>query len=230
MITRRLFVAGTMTAALIRTPAFAAETVKIGLILPMTGPFASTGRQVQAGVNAYMALNGNTVAGKTIEVVLRDDAGTADQTRRIAQELITSEGANMLVGFGLTPLALSVAPLLNQAKIPAIITSATTSIITSKSEYYARTSMAGPQSAVPVATWAVENGIKRVVTLVTDYGPGHDIEKGFTDEYKAKAARSSRLSAYPCRTRISRPSSSASAMQSPMRSSSSYPRASARCS
>jgi branched-chain amino acid transport system substrate-binding protein len=92
----------------------------------------------------------------------------------------------MLVGFGLTPLALSVAPLLNQAKIPAIITSATTSIITSKSEYYARTSMAGPQSAVPVATWAVENGIKRVVTLVTDYGPGHDIEKGFTDEYKAK--------------------------------------------
>ena len=186
MITRRLFVAGTMTAALIRTPAFAAETVKIGLILPMTGPFASTGRQVQAGVNAYMALNGNTVAGKTIEVVLRDDAGTADQTRRIAQELITSDGANILVGFGLTPLALSVAPLLNQAKIPAIITSATTSIITGKSEYYARTSMAGPQSAVPVATWAVENGIKRVVTLVTDYGPGHDIEKGFTDEYKAK--------------------------------------------
>ena len=186
MITRRLFVAGTMTAALIRTPAFAAETVKIGLILPMTGPFASTGRQVQAGVNAYMALNGNTVAGKTIEVVLRDDAGTADQTRRIAQELITGDGANILVGFGLTPLALSVAPLLNQAKIPAIITSATTSIITSKSEYYARTSMAGPQSAVPVAAWAVENGIKRVVTLVTDYGPGHDIEKGFTDEYKAK--------------------------------------------
>ncbi|CAN7279666.1 ABC transporter substrate-binding protein [Rhizobium sp. LjRoot254] len=186
MITRRLFVAGTMTAALIRSPAFAAETVKIGLILPMTGPFASTGRQVQAGVNAYMALHGNTVAGKTIEVVLRDDAGTADQTRRIAQELITGEGANILVGFGLTPLALSVAPLLAQAKIPAIITSATTSIITSKSEYYARTSMAGPQSAVPVATWAVENGIKRVVTLVTDYGPGHDIEKGFTDEYKAK--------------------------------------------
>jgi branched-chain amino acid transport system substrate-binding protein len=185
MITRRLFVAGTMTAALIRTPVFAAETVKIGLILPMTGPFASTGRQVQAGVNAYIALNGNTVAGKTIEIVLRDDAGTADQTRRIAQELITGEGANMLVGFGLTPLALSVAPLLAQAKIPAIITSATTSIITSKSEYYARTSMAGPQSAVPVATWAVENGIKRVVTLVTDYGPGHDIEKGFTDEYNA---------------------------------------------
>ena len=186
MISRRVFVASTMAAAFIRTPAFAAESVKIGLILPMTGPFASTGRQVQAGVNAYMALNGNTVAGKTIEVVLRDDAGAADQTRRIAQELVTSDGVNLLMGFGLTPLALSVAPLLAQARIPAIITSATTSIITSKSEYYARTSMAGPQSAVPVAAWAVENGIKRTVTLVTDYGPGHDIEKGFTDAYVAK--------------------------------------------
>lgn len=186
MITRRLFVAGTMAAAFVRTPAHAAESVKIGLILPMTGPFASTGRQVQAGINAYMALNGSTAGGKTVEVVLRDDAGVADQTRRIAQELVTSEGANLLMGFGLTPLALSVAPLITQAKVPAIITSATTSIINTKSEYYARTSMAGPQSAVPVAIWAVENGIKRTVTLVTDYGPGHDIEKGFTDEYKAK--------------------------------------------
>ena len=186
MITRRLFIAGTAAAAVIRTPAHAAETVKIGLVLPMTGPFASTGRQVQAGINAYMALNGNSAAGKTVEVVLRDDAGTADQTRRIVQELVVNDGANILMGFGLTPLAMSVAPVLNQAKVPAIITSATTSAIMSKSDYFARTSMAGPQSAVPVATWAVENGIKRTVTLVTDYGPGHDIEKGFTDEYKAK--------------------------------------------
>ena len=186
MITRRLFIVGTAAAAVIRTPAHAAEIVKIGLILPMTGPFASTGRQVQAGINAYMALNGNSAAGKTVEVVLRDDAGTADQTRRIAQELVVNDGANILMGFGLTPLAMSVAPVLNQAKVPAIITSATTSAIMSKSDYFARTSMAGPQSAVPVATWAVENGIKRTVTLVTDYGPGHDIEKGFTDEYKAK--------------------------------------------
>lgn len=186
MITRRLFVAGTMAATLTRTPAMAAESVKVGLILPMTGPFASTGRQVQVGINAYMALKGPTAGGKTVEVILRDDGGVADQTRRIAQELITGEGANLLMGFGLTPLALSVAPLLTQAKIPAIITSATTSIITSKSEYFARTSMAGPQSALPVARWAMENGIKRTVTLVTDYGPGHDIERGFTEEYKAK--------------------------------------------
>ncbi|MDI6024883.1 ABC transporter substrate-binding protein [Corticibacterium sp. UT-5YL-CI-8] len=184
MITRRLFIATTMVAALAATPSLAQDVVKIGLVLPMTGPFASTGRQVEAGVRAYMALHGDTAGGKKIEVVLRDDAGTADQTRRIAQELVVNEGVSMLMGFGLTPLAMSVAPVLNQAKIPAIITSATTSAIMKQSEYFVRTSMAGPQSAVPVATWAVENGLKRVVTLVTDYGPGHDIEKGFTDQFK----------------------------------------------
>jgi branched-chain amino acid transport system substrate-binding protein len=183
-VSRRLFMTGAALCSLLFSHAQAAETVKIGLVLPMTGPFASTGRQVEAGVKAYMALNGDTVAGKKVEVVLRDDAGTADQTRRIAQELVVKDGASMLMGFGLTPLALSVAPVLSQAKVPAIITSATTSIITQKSDYFVRTSMAGPQSAVPVATWAAKNGLKRVVTLVSDYGPGIDIEKGFTDQFK----------------------------------------------
>ncbi|MGN7292627.1 ABC transporter substrate-binding protein [Rhizobium sp. SAFR-030] len=183
-LSRRMFMAGATLCGLLSSTAYAADTVKIGLVLPMTGPFASTGRQVEAGVRAYMALNGDTVAGKTVEVVLRDDAGTADQTRRIAQELVVKDGASMLMGFGLTPLALSVAPVLAQAKVPAIITSATTSAIMSKSDYYVRTSMAGPQSAVPVASWAAQNGLKRVVTLVSDYGPGIDIEKGFTDQFK----------------------------------------------
>ena len=104
-----------------------------------------------------MALKGDTVAGKKVELVLRDDAGTGDQTRRIAQELVVNDGVSILAGFGLTPLAMSVAPVLNQAKDPAIITSATTSAIMKQSDYFVRTSMGGPQSAVPVATWAVEN-------------------------------------------------------------------------
>lgn len=184
MFTRRILMAGTLLSMLAAGTAAAGETVKIGLILPMTGPFASTGRQVEAGVRAFMALKGDTVAGKKVELVLRDDAGTGDQTRRIAQELVVNDGVSILAGFGLTPLAMSVAPVLNQAKVPAIITSATTSAIMKQSDYFVRTSMGGPQSAVPVATWAVENGLKRVVTLVTDYGPGHDIEKGFTDQFK----------------------------------------------
>lgn len=183
-VLKRTLLLGALTSALLTTVSFAADTVKIGLIVPMTGPSASTGRQVDAGVRAYQALHGTTVAGKKVEVVLRDDAGSADQTRRIAQELVVNDHVSILAGFGLTPLALSVAPVLSQAKVPAIITSATTSTIMPKSDYYVRTSNAGSQSAVPLATWAAKNGLKKIVTLVSDYGPGIDIEKGFTDQFK----------------------------------------------
>src|SRR5690606_38992901 len=136
--------------------------------LPMTGPFASTGRQVEAGARTYMAMNGDTVAGKKIELIVRDDAGTADQTRRIAQELIVNDGVSVLGGFGLTPLALAVGPVITQAKVPAVVMAAGTASITENADYYTRTSFTLPQAAVPMATWAIENGIKQVVTLVTD--------------------------------------------------------------
>lgn len=189
MIARRSLIAlsaGLVMSAGLGLPSYAEDTFKVGLILPMTGPFASTGRQVEAGAKAYIAAQGDTVAGKKIELVVRDDAGTADQTRRIAQELIVNDKVNTLAGFGLTPLALSVAPVITQAKVPAVVMAAATSSITQASEYFIRTSGTLPQYSVPVARWAHENNIKKVVTLVTDYGPGIDAETWFTKEFKAK--------------------------------------------
>lgn len=167
-------------------PAAAQEAVKIGLILPMTGPFASTGRQVSAGAKTFMEMNGDTVAGKKIELIIRDDAGVADQTRRIAQELVVNEGVQVLAGGGLTPLAMAVAPVATQAKVPMVVTSAGTAAITKASEFITRTSGTLPQYSVPVGTWAAKNGIKKVVTLVSDYGPGLDAEKWFTKEFTGK--------------------------------------------
>jgi len=186
MISRRTFVAvsaGAAATSLLGVPAFAQESFKVGLILPLTGPFASTGRQVEAGARAYITEHGQTVAGKTVELIVRDDAGTADTTRRLAQELVVNDGVKALAGFGLTPLALAVGPVITQAKIPAIIMAAATSTITAQAPYYVRTSGTLPQSAAAVGRWASENNIKRVVTLVTDYGPGIDAETWFTKEF-----------------------------------------------
>ncbi len=166
--------------------AAAEDVVKVGLILPMTGPFASTGRQVSAGAKAYMAAKGDMVAGKKIELVIRDDGGVADQTRRLAQELVVNDGAKVLAGFGLTPLAMAVAPVSTQAKIPTVVMAAGTAAITKASPFITRTSGTLPQYSVPVGTWASQNGIKKVVTLVSDYGPGIDAEKWFTKEFKSK--------------------------------------------
>ena len=157
------------------------NTFKIGLILPMTGPFASTGKQIEAAARLYLAQNGDTAAGKKILLILKDDAGTPDTTKRLAQELVVNEKVNVLAGFGLTPLALATAPIATQSKTPLVVMAAATSSITQASPYIIRTSFTLPQAAVAIADWAPNNGIKKVVTLVTDYGPGIDAEKFFKD-------------------------------------------------
>ena len=163
-----------------------AADLKIGLVLPMTGPFAAYGKQIQNGVKLYLAQNGTTVAGKKIEVILKDDTGVPDVAKRLAQELVVNDKVAILAGFGLTPLALAVAPIATQAKVPEVVMAAGTSSITEASPFVVRTAFTLAQSSVPMAEWSTKNGIKKVVTLVSDFGPGLDAEKSFTEKFKAE--------------------------------------------
>lgn len=156
---------------------------KIGLITPLTGQQATTGKQMEAGARAYMAMNGDTVNGRKIELIVKDDGGLPDASKRIAQELVVNDKVNVLAGMGLTPIALAVAPIATQSKTPEVVMLAATSIITEASPYIVRTSFTIPQSAVAMAEWAPKNGIKKVVTLVSDYGPGLDGEKYFKERF-----------------------------------------------
>jgi branched-chain amino acid transport system substrate-binding protein len=159
------------------------DTVKIGVVLPMTGPSASTGRQIDAAIKLWLAQNGAKAGGKKVEVIVKDDAGVADTTRRLAQELVVNDKVVALAGFGLTPLALATAPIATQSKTPMVVMAAATSIITEASPYIVRTSFTLPQAAVSIAEWAAKNKIKKVVTLVADYGPGNDAEKFFEGRF-----------------------------------------------
>jgi branched-chain amino acid transport system substrate-binding protein len=182
---QRTFIASALAAICLTVSAYAhaQETFKIGLILPMTGPFASTGKQIEAATKLYLAQHGSTVAGKKIEVILKDDTSTPDVTKRIAQELIVNDKVNVLAGFGLTPLALATAPIATQSKTPLVVMAAATSSITEASPYIVRTSFTLPQAAVAMGDWAPKNGIKKAVTLVSDFGPGIDAEKYFKDRF-----------------------------------------------
>ena len=139
LISRAAFGAAFLTA-LALSPAGAQESVKIGLILPMTGGQASTGKQIDNAVKLYMQQNGDSVAGKKIEIILKDDAADPANTKRIAQELIVNDKVSFIAGFGVTPAALAAAPLATQAKIPEVVMAAGTSIITERSPYIVRTS------------------------------------------------------------------------------------------
>jgi branched-chain amino acid transport system substrate-binding protein len=167
----------------------AQQAFKIGLILPMTGPSASTGKQIEAAARLYMAQNGDKVAGRKIELIVKDDGGVPDATKRMAQELVVNEKVGVLSGFGLTPLALATAPLATQSKTPMVVMAAATSSITETSPFIVRTSFTLPQCAVAMGDWAPKNGIKRVVTLVSDYGPGIDAERYFKDRMQLNGAQ-----------------------------------------
>ncbi|HEV2612914.1 MAG TPA: ABC transporter substrate-binding protein [Noviherbaspirillum sp.] len=171
-------------AGLMSFGAQAQETIKIGLVAPFSGPFADYGKQMEGGIKAYMKQHGDTVAGKKIEIIAKDTTGPVPEVaKRLAQELVVRDKVDFLAGFGLTPEALAVAPIAQQAKKPMIIMNAATSVITTKSDYIARVSMTLPQISAPMATWAAKNGIKRVVTLVADYGPGIDAETAFKNTF-----------------------------------------------
>ena len=176
----------TAIITLLANTALAADTgpIKIGLILPMTGQQASTGRQIDAAVKLWVAQNGTKIAGRTVEIILKDDGAVPDATKRIAQELIVNDKVTVIAGFGITPTALATAPLGTQSKTPLVVMAAATSSITEASPYIVRTSFTLPQATTPLADWAIKNKIKKVVTLVADYGPGFDAEKFFDSQFR----------------------------------------------
>ena len=183
MLTRRTV----LTLALVVLAAGGAQAqgdvVKIGLILPMTGQQASTGRQIDAAVKLWIKRNGDRAGGKKVEVIIRDDAAVPDNTRRLAQELVVNDKVTVLAGFGITPAAMATAPIATQSKTPMVVMAAATSAITEASPFIVRTSFTLPQVSVSIAEWATKNKIRKVVTLVADYGPGFDAEKFFADRF-----------------------------------------------
>jgi branched-chain amino acid transport system substrate-binding protein len=168
----------------------AQDTIKVGVIAPFSGPFADYGKQMEGGIKAWMAQHGDSVAGKKILVIYKDSTGPSPEiAKRLAQELVVRDKVDFLAGFGLTPEALAVAPIAQQAKKPMIVMNAATSIITTRSDYIARFSMTLPQISAPMGDWAVKNGIRNVATVVADYGPGIDAEKAFSERLRKNGGK-----------------------------------------
>jgi branched-chain amino acid transport system substrate-binding protein len=183
------FVLGMVAAAAVSppaAPAAAEETIKVGVLAEMSGPFAPYGRQITNGITAYVRAHGDKAGGKKIVLVVKDTTGPApDVAKRLAQELVTRDKVQFLVGFGLTPNAMAVAPVATQARIPMIVMNAATSAITAKSPYIVRVSFTLPQVTAPIAEWAAKHELKKVYTLVSDYGPGLDAEATFKNVFAA---------------------------------------------
>ena len=171
---------GLAAGVLAASAAAQAKDLTVGLIVPMSGPFAAHGKQITHGIDLYLAEHQQTLGGRKVKLIIKDDTGIAPAVaKRLAQELLVKDKVDILAGFTLTPNAFSVAPLATEAKVPMVVLNAATSSITEKSPNIVRVSMTLPQDTAPMAQWAHANGIKKVYTLVADYGPGHDAEQQF---------------------------------------------------
>ncbi|HEX7386291.1 MAG TPA: ABC transporter substrate-binding protein [Castellaniella sp.] len=170
--------------------ASAAQDLKIGMILPMTGPFAGHGQELENGAKLYMQQHGDTVAGRKIRLIIKDDTGIAPAiSKRQAQTLLIQDKVDILAGFGMTPSAFAVAPLASETKTAMVVMNAATSSITTQSPYIIRTSMTLPQVTAPIAAWAAKNGIRTVYSITADYGPGHDAETQFIKTFTAAGGK-----------------------------------------
>ena len=184
--TKTLKLSVVLTACALSLAAQAAEPLKIGMVLPMSGPFSAYGKQIEHGARLYLEQSGGTFSGRKVELIIKDDTGVAPEiSKRAAQELVVKDKVDILAGFGLTPSAFAVAPIATEAKKPMIVMNAATSSITTKSDYILRVSHTLPMVTAPIATWAAKNNIKKVFTLVADYGPGHDAEAQFKKTFTA---------------------------------------------
>src|SRR5437016_3258120 len=165
--------------------ASAQDTIKVGLIMTLSGQFADAGIQMQNGVKTYMQQFGDTVGGKKIELIVKDSGGVApDVAKRLAQELVVRDKVDILAGFVLTPNALAAADVSAEAKKFMVVMNAATAIITTKSPYMARTSLTVPQLNETFGALAYRSGIRKLYTMVSDYGPGHDAEGAFQRGFK----------------------------------------------
>src|SRR5215216_7359186 len=174
---RRVFIlaAGLIAASFAAGSVDAQPAIKIGLVLPYTGQFTDTATQMDNAIKLYMKQHGDSIAGKKIEVIRKDTGGVApDVAKRIAREYVVNENVDILGGFVLTPNALSAGDVSAEAKKFMVVMNAATSIITTKSPYMVRTSLTTPQVNASLGTWAHKTGIRKVYTMVSDFGPGID--------------------------------------------------------
>ena len=189
--------------------AAAQDAVKVGMVMPMTGPLAAAGLQVLAGARLYIKQHGDRVAGKKIELIVRDDASSGETGKRLIQELIVNEKVD-IIGGGPTADLLASAGLITETQKPTVIMLSSTTAVIEKSPFYVRTSCTLAQSSAILADWAVKKGLAKAVTLITEFAPGLEAEQTFTNNYKAAGGQIAEAIRVPCAIPTSRRSCNAS--------------------
>jgi len=164
--------------------------IRIGIVYSFSGAGGTAGKEFNDVLAVFQKQHGDTIAGRKVEIISRDDGGIApDNAKRLAQELIVQEHVDLIGGLIFTPNAVAVGTVSTQAKMPVFIMNATTSNIMAKNPYMSRYSMTATQVTVPLAKYAYKSGMRNMYVVFMDYGPGIDSGQTFENTFTAEGGK-----------------------------------------
>lgn len=185
--------------------ATAAETIKIGYLSSLSGPFTPWGVQVRDGMKmAVDELNAaGGVTGKKLELVLRDDKNNASEALTAFRYLTEQEGVVALGGVISSDVAIAVAREGEAQRIPTFLSmGGTEKSLTKASRYTFRVCLpAAPMSVDVAATLVKSRGYKRVGVITGDYAWGHSIRTALEREMGALPGVKLQIEVAPVSTR-----------------------------
>jgi branched-chain amino acid transport system substrate-binding protein len=169
------------------TPVFA-EELRIGMIAPMTGPFAQVGKDMVNGFEMYLDQVKGNFGGATVKFIVEDDQAKPPVGVLKAEKLIRQDQVHMFVGGVLASTGYALAPVSTREKtvyLPSIpAADDLTQRESSKYPYLVRTGWSSSQPVHPFGQWACEQGYKRIAVVAADYAFGYETVGGFQKSFE----------------------------------------------
>jgi branched-chain amino acid transport system substrate-binding protein len=160
--------------------------VKIGIIYSYTGSTENAGKAFDAAIATWLQLHHGLAGNRKVTIFKRDDTGAApDVARRLAQELVVEQHVDFLIGSIYTPNAVAIEQISAQAKVPFLIVNAGTGGILGTDPYAVRMGATIAQTTTPLGRWAARHSGHTAYSVVSDYAPGIDSERTFTNGFVA---------------------------------------------
>jgi branched-chain amino acid transport system substrate-binding protein len=161
------------------------DVIKIGVFEPMTGTNAGGGELEIQGIKLANKLY-PTVLGKKVELVIVDNKSDKTEAANAVQRLVDKDKVTAVIGSWGSGFSMAAGPIVKQAKIPAMGTSATNPLVTKGNDYYFRVCFIDPFQGTVMANYAYNTLKAKKVAIIQDVSSDYAVglAKFFTDAFK----------------------------------------------
>jgi len=167
-----------------------AKEVKVGVVLPLTGPIAAFGQTSKGGLDIAYEQNNKLKNGDTVKLIVLDDRGDKVEAATAVKRLLDKDGVTVILGEVASSNSMAMAPVAEKAKTPMITHASTNPRVTKGKKYVTRACFIDPFQGAVMAKYALDNGMKNAVVVTDakqDYSVG--LSKAFKKAYEAAGGK-----------------------------------------